>query len=51
VGLGEPYEVQQSQMEALAPGLRQTSLPVKLGDERIERSPAKKDLGVLVDGS
>jgi len=35
------------------PGSRQPSLPIQYtipGDERIERSPAEKDLWVLVDG-
>jgi len=34
----------------LTPGSRQPSLPIQLGYERTECSPAEKDLGVLLDG-
>ena len=51
MGPGEPHEVQQIQMQGNIPGSKQPSLyQHKLGDERIVRSHAKKDLGVLVDG-
>ena len=37
-------------MQSLASGSRQSHYQYKLGNERIECSPAEKDLGVLVDG-
>ena len=43
---GEPHEFQQIQVQAVAHG----SQKYNPGDERIEDSPDKKDLGVLVDG-
>jgi len=48
VGAGQSQEIQQIQVQGLAPGLLQSQY--KLGDERIEHSPDKKNLGVLVDG-
>ena len=43
------YEVQQLQVQGLAPGLQQLPVQYKVGDVRMEHSPAKKALGVLVD--
>ena len=50
MGPGEPCEVQQIRMHGLAHGMRQSSLPRHAGDERTERNPAEKHLGILVDG-
>ena len=44
VGPGKPHEIQQIQVQDLAPGSRQPFLPVQAADERVEHSPAKKDL-------
>ena len=46
VGLCEPHEVQQGQVQGPAPGSGQSLLSVQAGgDEGIESSPAKQDLG------
>jgi len=49
VGLCEPHEVQQGQVQGPASGLGQPHYQYRLGDEGIESSPANKVLGVLVD--
>ena len=46
----EPHEVQQIQVQGLAPGSDNLHYQCKLGDERIECSPAEKDLWALVYG-
>jgi len=51
LGPGEPHEVQQSKVQGIAFGSQQTPLSVQAGDVRMEHSPTKKVLGVLVDGS
>jgi len=49
MGLCEPHEVQQGQVQGPASGSWQPPLSIQAGYERIESSPAKKDLVVLVD--
>jgi len=53
--IGETHEVQQIQVQGLAPGWRPHPLPIgdeiRIRDEnRIESSLAEKDLGVLIEG-
>jgi len=50
VGPAEPHEVQQIQVHGLALGCGNPHYQYKLGDERIECNPNKRDLRVLVDG-
>jgi len=40
----------KAKCKVLHPGRGNSCYQYKLGDKRIEHSPAKKDLGVLVDG-
>ena len=40
----------KSKCKVLHPGRGNSCYQYKLGDKRIEHSPAKKDLGVLADG-
>jgi len=49
VGLCEPHEVQQCQVQGPAPGSCKFQCQYRLGDEEIESNPAKKDLWVLMD--
>jgi len=49
MGLCEAHEVQQGHVQGLASGLGKPPVSIQAGDEGIESSPAKKDLGVLVD--
>ncbi|PKU47297.1 hypothetical protein llap_2396 [Limosa lapponica baueri] len=49
VGLCEPHEVQQSQVQGPAPGQGNLQYQYRLGDEGIESSPEGKDLGVRAD--
>jgi len=49
MGPGEPHEVQQIQLQGLAPGYSNLHYQCKLGNKRIEHHSAEKDLGVLVD--
>jgi len=48
VGLCEPHEVQQGQVQGPASGSGQPLVLIQAGDEGIESSPAE-DLGVLMD--
>ena len=48
---GEPPEVEQIQVQGVAPGSWQPHWQYEPGDVGIEHSPAGKALGVLVDGS
>lgn len=49
MGPSEPDEVQQIQLQGLHLGHGSAHYHYKLGDVRLEHSPAKNDLGVLVD--
>lgn len=44
-----PHEVEQSQVQGVAHGLRQPLVLRGLGDEQIKSCPAKKELEVLRD--
>jgi len=48
MGLCEPHEVQQGQVQGPAPGSGQPPLSIQAGEEGMESSTAEKDLGVLV---
>ena len=48
VGPREPHEGLQSQVQGLALGEGNLHYQYKLGHERIEHTPAKKNFGVLV---
>jgi len=49
VGLCEPHEVLQGQVQGPAPGLGQPPVSIQAGDEGMESRPAERDLGVVVD--
>ena len=49
MGSGEPHEVEQNQVQAQHLGHSNPHCLYELRDKRMEHSPAKKDLGVLVD--
>ena len=42
VGLGEPFEVKQSQVQGLAPGLWQPPLPLQAGQRKDRAQPCRK---------
>ena len=44
VGPGEPYEVQQSQEQGVAPGLRQPPLAIQAGSSKDGAQPHQTDL-------
>lgn len=46
-GKCEAHKVQQGQMQGPAPGSGQPPVPAQAGDEGMESSPVKKDLGML----
>ena len=51
VGLGKPHGVRQSQVQGLTPGSCQLlTISTSWVDKRIEHSPVKMNLGVLMNG-
>lgn len=51
IGVRPPLEVQQSQVQSLHLKSQQPPLSIQAGDVRVEQSPVKKNLGVMMDGS
>lgn len=49
VGLWEPHEVQQGELQGPAPGLEQFKAQVQAGQECIESSLEEKDLAIFVN--
>jgi len=49
VGLCEPHEILQGQVQGPAHGSGQPPVSIRAGDEGMESSPEERDLGVVVD--